>query len=273
MAHAWKACWVQALGGSNPPSSATGPRNRPGSGVLLLVPRLISGRRESCPPASRPRREPSARRVASKPGQAPPPPTGTAAWPSDTLHTCGASCTCGSVRRLVVHPSPAGPATASNRALLSAVNGPTRPRHHPRAPHTGPTRPVVTSKRAPARQDAPSLPQRGQHRDKTLPAQLARSQNGTKLSLHTQNGPKCAFFGEQGEFCHASTANRPRRANFVTRAPPNRPHRANFVTENAPQRQCRTTSVSPSAARQHVTPCVRTSMTRTNQTVRRTAAR
>ena len=26
-----------------------------------------------------------ARRVASKPGQAPPPPTGTAAWPSDTL--------------------------------------------------------------------------------------------------------------------------------------------------------------------------------------------
>ena len=27
MAHAWKACWVQALGGSNPPSSATGPRD------------------------------------------------------------------------------------------------------------------------------------------------------------------------------------------------------------------------------------------------------
>ena len=25
MAHAWKACWVQALGGSNPPSSATNP--------------------------------------------------------------------------------------------------------------------------------------------------------------------------------------------------------------------------------------------------------
>ena len=33
MAHAWKACWVQALGGSNPPSSATTfPRNRNGSG-------------------------------------------------------------------------------------------------------------------------------------------------------------------------------------------------------------------------------------------------
>ena len=42
------------------------------------------------PPARRPRREPSARRVASKPGQAPPPPTGTAARPSGpfgTLHT------------------------------------------------------------------------------------------------------------------------------------------------------------------------------------------
>ena|GEM_PF-5581563 len=24
MAHAWKACWVKALGGSNPPSSAVG---------------------------------------------------------------------------------------------------------------------------------------------------------------------------------------------------------------------------------------------------------
>ena len=33
------------------------------------------------PPASRPRREPSARRVDSKAGQAPPPPTGTAARP------------------------------------------------------------------------------------------------------------------------------------------------------------------------------------------------
>lgn len=29
MAHAWKACWVQALGGSNPPSSATDLRRWP----------------------------------------------------------------------------------------------------------------------------------------------------------------------------------------------------------------------------------------------------
>ena len=45
------------------------------------------------PPARRPRREPSARRVVSKPGQAPPPPTGTAArfsGLSGSLHTVGA---------------------------------------------------------------------------------------------------------------------------------------------------------------------------------------
>ena len=44
MAHAWKACWVQALGGSNPPSSATGPRDRfrfRGFCCLLLVAPLV----------------------------------------------------------------------------------------------------------------------------------------------------------------------------------------------------------------------------------------
>ena len=164
------------------------------------------------------------------------PPTGAATSPNISP-LCSTSCT-----------------AASNRARLSAINGPTRPRHHPRAPHTGPTRPVVTSKRAPARQDAPSLPQRGQHRDKTLPAQLARSQNGTKLSLLSLLAAKTG----QNSPCMRQTAQNARilasRANFVTLAPPNRPRRANFVTENAPQRQCRTSSVSPSAARPHVNP-------------------
>ena len=42
-----------------------------------------------------------ARRVVSKPGQAPPPPTGAAAWPTGALHTGGAgSLMCGSARRL-----------------------------------------------------------------------------------------------------------------------------------------------------------------------------
>ena len=125
MAHAWKACWVQALGGSNPPSSATGPRDRfRFRGFCRLWPRLISGRRESCPPASRPRRElRSARRLEARPvpaglaaasnrarlvavsGQAPPPPTGTAARPSGALHAGG---TC------VAWTSPARPCCQSH---------------------------------------------------------------------------------------------------------------------------------------------------------------
>ena len=45
--------------------------------------------------------------VVSKPGQAPPPPTGTAADPSGALHTGGAvSLECGWVRRLEARPGP-----------------------------------------------------------------------------------------------------------------------------------------------------------------------
>ena len=48
-----------------------------------------------------------ARRVASKPGQAPPPPTGTAADPSGALHTGGAvSLECDWVRRVEARPGP-----------------------------------------------------------------------------------------------------------------------------------------------------------------------
>ena len=84
----------------------------PGCG---LWPRWCSGRRvgPGCamgggPPARRPRCEPSARRVASKPGQAPPPPTGTAADPSGALHTGGAwSLMCYWVRCFEARPGPA----------------------------------------------------------------------------------------------------------------------------------------------------------------------
>ena len=51
-----------------------------------------------------------ARRVASKPGQAPPPPTGTAArpsGPSGTLHTSGACCAEDDSPRLEARPGPA----------------------------------------------------------------------------------------------------------------------------------------------------------------------
>ena len=80
------------------------------------------------PPASRPRCEPLARRVVSKPGQAPPPPTGTAAWPSGpsgALRTSGAWCAVGWLG-------------VSARCLA-------RPRRRPRAPQPGPPVPPAPS--------------------------------------------------------------------------------------------------------------------------------
>ena len=59
-----------------------------------------------------------ARRVASKPGQAPPPPTGTAArpsGPSGALHTSGACCAEDDSPRLEARPGPA--AADQHRAL------------------------------------------------------------------------------------------------------------------------------------------------------------
>ena len=80
------------------------------------------------PPASRPCREPLARRVGSKPGQAPPPPTGTAAWPSGpsgALHTSGA--------------------WRADVWFGALARCPARPRHHPRAPQPGPPVPPAPS--------------------------------------------------------------------------------------------------------------------------------
>ena len=107
MAHAWKACWVQALGGSNPPSSATEPRDRfrfRGFCCLwrrvLWVPLVF--RAPSCPAAREiATREPAARKCRSR---SPPVPSG----PSGALHTSGAwSLMCGSARRLEARPGPA----------------------------------------------------------------------------------------------------------------------------------------------------------------------
>ena len=90
MAHAWKACWVQALGGSNPPSSATGPRDRfrfRGFCCLwrrwcCLWCRWCSGRRRARPPA----RSPHASFARSGRSRSPPVPSG----PSGALHAGGA---------------------------------------------------------------------------------------------------------------------------------------------------------------------------------------
>ena len=83
----------------------------PGCGTGLLSVPVGGG-----PPARLPRREPSARRVDSLSGQALPPPTGTAAWPSvpsGALHTGGTWCTDG-------------------------VRSPTRPHRRPPALRPGP---------------------------------------------------------------------------------------------------------------------------------------
>ena len=134
----------EKVGGSNPPSSTTGRHPIRMSvfrmpecvvavlvAVLLVVPlvfRAPSGPAVGpgcfvCPwAAARPRAVRAAsfaRRVVSKPGQAPPPPTGTAAWPScpsGALHTDGA---CGAVSLMC----------------------PARIRCRPRAPQPGPPAP------------------------------------------------------------------------------------------------------------------------------------
>ena len=105
-------------------------RARPLCGCVAVWPHGCFGRRRPrplCvpagggPPASRPRREPLAQRVASKPGQAPPPPTGTAADPSGALHTSGAWCA---------------------EVWLGALSrDPARPRHRPPAPRQIPPAP------------------------------------------------------------------------------------------------------------------------------------
>ena len=89
------------------------------------------------PPASRPRREPSARRVVSKPGQALPPPTGTAARPSapsSALHTGGACGVLGGLApRLEARPDLAFAPQASSPALahIAAESTPNVARNSP----------------------------------------------------------------------------------------------------------------------------------------------
>ena len=92
-----------------------------------------------------------ARRVVSKPGQAPPPPTGTAAGPSGALHTGGA---CGSGVPGQAPPPPTGTAAGPSGALRrpphwrhlrcgvwlgAASRSPARPRCHPVISHAIPS--------------------------------------------------------------------------------------------------------------------------------------
>ena len=174
-------CGVTATLGSNPSATATAARPQWGRAVLLCLDGvrarvlgpgcLVCLARPGCLvcpwAAARPRavRATSfARRVASKPGQAPPPPTGPAAWPSGTLHTGGACvAVCGWERRLEARPGPAA-AHGHRRLALRALRhpphrrrlcrcvwlgasprSPARPRRRPRAPQPGPQGPPVPS--------------------------------------------------------------------------------------------------------------------------------
>ena len=126
MAHAWKACWVQALGGSNPPSSATGPRDRfRFRGFCCLQPRLISGRRESCPPASRPRRVLLLVVLL-------------VFWaPEGPAALMGRAALCARGRRPAREPS------APRASLGASSRSPARPRRRPPAPRPGPPAPSI----------------------------------------------------------------------------------------------------------------------------------
>ena len=144
-------CGVTATLGSNPSATATAARPQWGRAVLLCLGGVWARARVCvlgpgclvCPwAAARPRAVRAAsfaRRVVSKPGQALPPPTGPAAWPSvpsGTLHTGGACvAVCGWVRRLEARPGPAaahGPRSLALRTFHTggacvAVTSPARP--------------------------------------------------------------------------------------------------------------------------------------------------
>ena len=128
-------CGVTATLGSNPSATATAARPQWGRAVLLCLDGvrarvlgpgcLVCLARPGCLvcpwAAARPRAVRAAsfaRRVASKPGQAPPPPTGPAAWPSGTLHTGGAC---------VAVTSPARPYRMGTAAWVSGLSTQWRP--------------------------------------------------------------------------------------------------------------------------------------------------
>ena len=107
MAHAWKACWVQALGGSNPPSSAANPGTCCGSGVFVACGAAgVPGRLRARPPA----RSPHASFARSGRSRSPPVPSG----PSGARHTGGA---CRRPRALL--PGLGGSLAGVNRAAIA----------------------------------------------------------------------------------------------------------------------------------------------------------
>ena len=117
------------------------------------------------------------RRVVSKPGQALPPPTGTAAGSSGALHTSGAGSLIGA--------SPRSPA---------------RPCRRPPAPQPGPAVLFVLA--------AVVLRWRAYvcAREKVRPASLCHRESAKKLALRAQNNSNSAFLRSLGEFFRGNAA-------------------------------------------------------------------
>ena len=132
MAHAWKACWVQALGGSNPPSSATGPRDRfRFRGFCCLWRRVLWAPLVFRAPSGPAAREIATREPAARSGRSrsPPVPSG----PSGALHTggtCGAWTSPARPRRppalrpghAALAAKPRGSVVAGNRAVTALLS-------------------------------------------------------------------------------------------------------------------------------------------------------
>ena len=175
-----------------------------------------------------------ARRVVSKPGQAPPPPTGTAADPSGALHTSWAWCA---------------------EVWFGALSrDPARPRHRPWVPPPGPVGQLgrlsetaiafvgagrastetdiafagakwaffgaIFRRRGDAGFKAPLLGASSGvvgfnvatlsrlAREKARPAALCHRESAKKFALRAHNGPKSAFSGVLGEFFRGNAAGR-----------------------------------------------------------------
>ena len=194
------------------------------------------------PPARRPRREPSARRVASKPGQAPPPPTGTAARPhhrprapqpgpsssSGALHTSGAWSLIGASSRSPARPRAPAAEPTPNFACNSVVT-------------LKPTAPLLTtfgrfervsrSQRRCRFHSAAHIRSQRCHRFHSdglrCPRTRHNSPSTARIHPRTRQNSPSTLKTAKNERCLAS------RANFFTEVPPKGQRWANFVSAQA----------------------------------------
>ena len=146
-------------------------------------------------------------RVVSKPGQAPPPPTGTAAW-----HLLGPRRSPPALTPLIPEPTRNfarnSPTTLSNYEIrsLELQRFQTLLKLLPielRATFLGQTPNTTTGTAA-----WPSPATRPHKREKTRPARLHQRPHAKKFAQHRHNCPKSAYFHSQGELFRGLARNR-----------------------------------------------------------------